>query len=89
MCAGVWATSFTDFGPSFVCLNHDGRDPQSSIIQNIELAEDEENQLLISLPDKENHNLSDGDFVCFKDVKGMPSLCKPNSEFQIHWERYN
>jgi ubiquitin-activating enzyme E1 len=68
--AGVYSQLFCDFGPSFVVVDEDGETPRSTLIDNIEI-DDENNQIVtVNCLDGERHDVSSGDLIEFQGESG-------------------
>jgi len=72
---GLFGHIFCDFGPSFTCVDIDGEQPKSIMIASIS----SEEKGVVACHDDHRHDLQDGDFVTFSELKGMDELngCEP------------
>ncbi|KIZ06683.1 ubiquitin-activating enzyme E1 [Monoraphidium neglectum] len=67
---GVFASVFTDFGPSFTVFDTDGEEPHSGIVASVTSG----NPALVTCIDDERLQFQDGDLVKFTEVVGMEEL---------------
>lgn len=65
---GLFGQIFIDFGPEFVVLDKNGEEPVSNIISDID------QNGVVSVLHENSHELENGDYVKFSDVKGMSKL---------------
>jgi len=72
---GLFGHIFCDFGPSFTCVDIDGEQPKSVMIASIS----SEEKGVVTCLDEHRHDLQDGDYVTFSELKGMDELngCDP------------
>jgi len=72
---GLFGHIFCDFGPSFTCVDLDGEQPKSVMIASIT----NEKEGVVTCLDEHRHDLQDGDFITFSELKGMDKLngCEP------------
>jgi ubiquitin-activating enzyme E1 len=68
---------FCDFGDPFVIFDADGQASKCSLISFIS----NESNGIVTVLDEHRHDLEDGAFVTFQEVKGMSEL--NGKEFQI------
>ena len=68
---GLFAYSFTDFGPKFDCVDVDGEDYKAVFVSSIRVNENdaEENEAFIETIDQKPHNLEANDFIRLSEVK--------------------
>lgn len=66
--AGLFASSFCDFGPAFPVIDTTGETPLSGMVVGVESDADE---ALVTCLDETRHGLEDGDFVRFTEVVGL------------------
>ena len=57
---------FCDFGPAFMCVDVDGEQPKTVMIASIS----NEEKGVVTCLDEHRHDLEDGDFVTFSELKG-------------------
>lgn len=62
--------AFTDFGKGFEVIDATGEEPVTGMIAAIS----SEEEAVVTCLDETRHNLEDGDYVQFSEVKGMDSL---------------
>ena len=67
---GLFANIFCDFGPEFIVNDVDGEEAFSGILASVGDGPD----ALVTLVDDERISFQDGDFVTFKEVKGLEVL---------------
>ena len=74
---GVFGYAFCDFGEQFVCVDTNGEEAHSAMVEKIETLEGGET--VVRVLDDTRHNLEDGDCVTFAEVGGMDELngCEP------------
>jgi len=72
---GLFGHIFCDFGPSFSCVDTDGEQPKTVMVASIS----NEEKGVVTCLDEHRHDLQDGDFVTFSELKGMSELngCEP------------
>eukprot|EP00045_Choanoeca_perplexa_P013386 m.151731 g.151731 ORF g.151731 m.151731 type:complete len:1007 (-) comp16344_c0_seq1:68-3088(-) len=72
---GLFGQLFCDFGEDFVVADTNGEQPKSTLVSSI--SKDKEG--LVTCHDETRHDLEDGDFVTFNEIKGMTELngCEP------------
>lgn len=72
---GLFASVFCDFGPEFIVNDTSGEQPLNGMIASI--TQDREG--VVTCLDESRHGLEDGDFVTFREVKGMDGIngCEP------------
>lgn len=72
---GLFGHIFCDFGPAFMCVDVDGEQPKTVMIASIS----NEEKGVVTCLDEHRHDLEDGDFVTFSELKGMDELngCEP------------
>lgn len=72
---GLFGMAFNDFGDSFEVVDQNGEDPKSGMIAAITKAD----KGIVTCLDESRHNLEDGDYVTFTEIKGMTELngCEP------------
>ena len=68
--AGLFSHVFCDFGPSFSSTDPDGEQLVSGIISNITCCQEG----IVTCHEDVRHNLEDGNWVVFKEIKGMTKL---------------
>ncbi|KAG1679642.1 hypothetical protein FOA52_006159 [Chlamydomonas sp. UWO 241] len=67
---GVFASVFTDFGPSFTTFDQDGEEPHTGIIESITSG----NPAMVTCVEDERLEFQDGQLVTFAEVQGMTEL---------------
>jgi len=67
---GVFGSIFCDFGKDFVVYDDDGENPAMGLISSISRDKDG----IVATMDEERHNMVDGDYVTFVELKGMEEL---------------
>ena len=67
---GLFAWSFSDFGADFVVADADGEEYQEAYIANVAVRETD-GRSVIDVLDRKFHDLEDGDFVKFFEMKGI------------------
>ncbi|KAK9765192.1 E1 ubiquitin-activating protein [Basidiobolus ranarum] len=72
---GLFGTVFCDFGKNFIVNDTTGENPLSGMIAMV--SKDKES--VVTCLDESRHGLEDGDYVTFKEIKGMEELnsCEP------------
>ncbi|KAG5518763.1 hypothetical protein PMAC_002734 [Pneumocystis sp. 'macacae'] len=65
---GLFGSIFCDFGKDFDIFDTNGEPPISGIISSIS------QDGIVTILDETLHGLEDGDYVTFKEVKGIPAL---------------
>jgi ubiquitin-activating enzyme E1 len=73
---GVFGQVFVDFGANFIVNDADGEQPSSGIVVSLTV-NSTTGEGVVDTKDEDNlnpHLLSDGDFVVFRGVEGMPAL---------------
>eukprot|EP01132_Coremiostelium_polycephalum_P002838 gene2838-3528_t len=70
-CRGVFGSIFNDFGDDFTVLDKNGEEPESYLIEFIT---QEKTGFLVNISEVERINLEDGDFVLFKEIRGLDQL---------------
>lgn len=80
----VWAGSlalygwtFVDFGPNHVIFDKNGERSLTAIVSSIS----KEKEGLVTVSDDERHGFEDGDWVTFREVKGMTEI--NGQEYQV------
>eukprot|EP00833_Pecoramyces_ruminatium_P003230 jgi/Orpsp1_1/1177262/evm.model.c7180000060725.1 len=73
---GLFGMSFNDFGDAFEVTDQTGEEPKSGMVAAITKSAD---QSVVTCLDETRHNLEDGDYVTFTEIKGMTELngCEP------------
>jgi len=73
---GLFGMSFNDFGDVFEVTDQNGEEPKSGMVAAINKSD---KQSVVTCLDETRHNLEDGDYVTFTEVKGMTELngCEP------------
>ncbi|ORX50072.1 ubiquitin-activating enzyme E1 [Piromyces finnis] len=73
---GLFGMAFNDFGDAFEVTDQTGEEPKSGMVAAINKSAD---QSVVTCLDETRHNLEDGDYVTFTEVKGMTELngCEP------------
>jgi len=73
--AGLASMLFTDFGEKFEVVDTDGEQPLSVMVTSI--SKDKES--IVMCQDETRHGLEDGQYVTFREVRGMTELngCEP------------
>ncbi|KAG4305454.1 hypothetical protein PORY_001010 [Pneumocystis oryctolagi] len=75
---GLFGNIFCDFGKDFDVFDTNGESPISGIISSIS------QEGIVTILDETFHGLEDGDYVTFKEVKGMPALnISPPKKIQV------
>jgi len=69
---GVFGRIFCDFGPSFTVLDQNGEAATECVIELVTVNSD--GVATIKVHPEKRHNLSPGDFVVFKEIKGTTGL---------------
>eukprot|EP00286_Rhodomonas_abbreviata_P000509 CAMPEP_0181287918 /NCGR_PEP_ID=MMETSP1101-20121128/49_1 /TAXON_ID=46948 /ORGANISM="Rhodomonas abbreviata, Strain Caron Lab Isolate" /LENGTH=426 /DNA_ID=CAMNT_0023391993 /DNA_START=9 /DNA_END=1286 /DNA_ORIENTATION=- len=67
---GAFGQVFTDFGPNFVVSDTTGESPHSGIIAHISNS----NPAVVTVPNDEQVEFGDGEWVTFKGVEGMSHI---------------
>jgi len=72
---GLFSSVFCDFGPQFPCIDPNGEAPVQGMVVEVEKSAEG----LVTTLDESRHNLEDGDYVTFSEIKGMDELngCEP------------
>ena len=72
---GLFASIFCDFGKNFTVVDVNGEQPLSSMVSSIS----NEAEAIVMCADEARHGLEEGDFVTFREIKGMVELndCEP------------
>jgi len=72
---GLFSSVFCDFGPKFPCIDTNGEQPTQGMVVQVEKG----TEGLVTTLDESRHNLEDGDYVTFSEIKGMTELneCEP------------
>lgn len=83
---GLVGQIFCDFGNEFTITDPDGEQPPTSIIDNIVL---NNNDLFVTTVESNPHNLTNGDYVKFTDIKGMTELNNLAPQPIIYVDKYN
>jgi ubiquitin-activating enzyme E1 len=73
---GLFGMAFNDFGDVFEVVDQNGEEPKSGMVAAITKSAD---QSVVTCLDETRHNLEDGDYVTFTEIKGMTELngCEP------------
>jgi len=73
---GLFGMAFNDFGDVFEVTDQNGEEPKSGMVAAITKSND---QSVVTCLDETRHNLEDGDYVTFTEIKGMTELngCEP------------
>lgn len=67
---GVFGQVFTDFGPAFVVNDTTGENPHSGIVAHITNS----NPAVVTVPNDDQVEFGDGEYVTFKGVPGMTEM---------------
>lgn len=72
---GLFAAIFCDFGKNFTVVDVNGEQPLNAMVSAIS----KDTEGVVTCADEARHGLEDGDFVTFREVKGMTELngCEP------------
>lgn len=78
-CLGAYGFAFVDFGNNFICRDKTGEEHKSFNVVGITNAKEAE----VTVHKSKGHSFSDGDYVVFREVKGMEELNEREEPIKI------
>ncbi|XP_063956130.1 ubiquitin-like modifier-activating enzyme 6 isoform X1 [Lytechinus pictus] len=76
---GLYSYCFCDFGDEFTVYDANGEEPRQTFIANITKG----NPGVVTCLDQQYHGLETGDYVTFKEVKGMTALNETRHKVKV------